>query len=283
MKKRLETIQIGYYGVLLLIVAIISVTQLKIQSFYKSNEKIMSAVVDYNLFRTMNLSIKLIQKAAEDKEKDYIGYITYEMLENEYNLQQKDAKIKTSVFRQMEKVEDSMAYTELYYYYDMIFKDLKYFPIPLQQKGEAFVCYDDSWGAVRTYGGNRLHEGTDIMASNNKRGFFPIISVSDGVVEKKGWLPQGGYRIGVRAPQGAYFYYAHLFSYADGIEEGTEVKAGQLLGFMGDSGYGEEGTIGKFAVHLHFGIYIDSKLGEMSVNPYWILKYLENKRLTCEY
>ena len=45
---------------------------------------------------------------------------------------------------------------------------------------------------------------------------------------------------------------------------------------MGDSGYGDEGTTGKFAVHLHLGLYIDTPAQkEISVNPYWILRYLE--------
>ena len=49
-----------------------------------------------------------------------------------------------------------------------------------------------------------------------------------------------------------------------------------MLGYMGDSGYGEEGTVGQFAVHLHFGIYIQTADGqEVSVDPYWILKGLE--------
>ena len=52
--------------------------------------------------------------------------------------------------------------------------------------------------------------------------------------------------------------------------------AGQILGRMGDTGYGPEGTTGQFAVHLHLGIYIQTKrTEELSVNPYWILRYLE--------
>ena len=39
------------------------------------------------------------------------------------------------------------------------------------------------------------------------------------------------------------------------MKQGKTVKAGELLGYMGDSGYGKEGTVGKFPVHLHFGIY----------------------------
>ena len=127
----------------------------------------------------------------------------------------------------------------------------------------------------RNYGGNRVHEGTDLMASTQKRGYFSVVSVSDGVVEKKGWLKLGGYRLGIRSPGGAYFYYAHLAGYADGLEEGTTVKAGQIIGQMGDSGYGSEGTVGKFAVHLQCGIYIKIAGKEVSVNPYPILQTVE--------
>lgn len=98
---------------------------------------------------------------------------------------------------------------------------------------------------------------------------------------KKGWLTLGGYRIGIRAPHGAYYYYAHLDHYADNIEEGTPVKAGEIIGYMGDTGYGEEGTVGQFDVHLHFGIYLTIDKKEVSINPYCILRSLEEKRITA--
>ena len=60
------------------------------------------------------------------------------------------------------------------------------------------------------------------------------------------------------------------------LQIGDKVKAGQIIGTMGDSGYGSEGTVGKFPVHLHFGVYLDIDGEEQSVNPYWILKYLES-------
>lgn len=165
-----------------------------------------------------------------------------------------------------------------------IWADLAYFPVPAERAENCDISFENSWMSERTFGGKRGHEGTDIMASFNKRGHYPIISISDGTVEKMGWLPQGGYRIGVRAPGGAYFYYAHLYDYADGLMEGSKVKAGELLGFMGDSGYGNEGTVGKFDVHLHMGIYLNNEKGEeFSINPYWILKYLEGKRLVSQY
>ncbi len=166
-----------------------------------------------------------------------------------------------------------------------VWEDLQYFPIPLSgSNSDLETSFENSWMFDRNFGGNRGHEGTDIMASINDRGHYPIVSMTDGVVEKIGWLELGGYRIGIRSPNGGYFYYAHLYDYAREFQEGDEIKAGELLGFMGDSGYGPEGTTGKFAVHLHVGIYVDDETGrELSFNPYYVLKWLEPKRLSYSY
>ena len=111
----------------------------------------------------------------------------------------------------------------------------------------------------------------------------PIIAIESGYVEALGWNQYGGWRIGIRSFDGRrYYYYAHLDSYAN-IKEGSPVKAGELLGYMGDSGYGKEGTTGKFDVHLHMGIYFYKDGEEISVNPYYLLKYLENNKLKYAY
>ena len=59
--------------------------------------------------------------------------------------------------------------------------------------------------------------------------------------------------------------------------------AGDLLGFMGVSGYGKEGTVGKFPVHLHFVIYFTAGDKEISVNPYPILKAMEKPLSTARF
>lgn len=160
-------------------------------------------------------------------------------------------------------------------YYETILGDLKCFPVLKDSTGAAVVNFDNSWGAGRNYKGERKHEGTDIISSNNERGYFQIVSMSDGVVEKMGWLELGGYRIGIRTPKGAYIYYAHMCEYAPELKIGSVVKAGQVLGTMGDSGYSKvEGTTGNFDVHLHLGIYFNIGEKEYSVNPYFILKFL---------
>ena len=69
-----------------------------------------------------------------------------------------------------------------------------------------------------------------------------------------------------------------LFRSADNIKCGDRVKAGQFIGYMGNTGYGDEGTSGKFPVHLHFGIYIKDGIGESSINPFYLLKKLEKCR-----
>lgn len=162
-------------------------------------------------------------------------------------------------------------------------KDIRYFPIPLSEADASLgTSYVDSWMGERSYKGKGVHEGTDIMADKNERGIYPVISISDGTITNLGWLEKGGYRIGITSPSGVYFYYAHLESYAD-IQEGDFVMAGQFLGFMGDSGYGEEGTVGQFPVHLHLGIYSFEEGTEISVNPYYVLLALEDKKLKYYY
>lgn len=165
-----------------------------------------------------------------------------------------------------------------------IWNDVVYFPIPEPSNNiDAGVSYVDSWMFPRNYGGKRGHEGTDIMADKNERGYYPVVSMTDGVVRHKGWLEQGGWRLGIVSPSGTYFYYAHMASYAD-IEEGDTVQAGDLLGYMGDTGYSTvEGTTGNFPVHLHVGIYLFHKEEELSVNPYWVLRYVENNKIKCVY
>lgn len=200
------------------------------------------------------------------------GYQSFPYAYNEQNFE----RIK-------EKWKNQTGWDTYIEYTEAIWDDVKYFPVPESTTDTKMeVSFTNSWMTERTYGGQRGHEGTDIMATENVAGVYPIISMTDGVIRSKGWLEKGGYRIGVEAPSGAYFYYAHLDSYAE-VEIGDEIQAGDLLGFMGDTGYGPEGTTGKFPVHLHVGIYIYPEEKEMSINPYWILRYLENRRVKCSY
>lgn len=184
--------------------------------------------------------------------------------------------------KEMEKTEKQLS-PECKALYRNVMREIQYFPVAKSTRDASLtVSYVDSWQAERNYKGRSGHEGTDIMASENVRGLYPIVSMTDGTVSNLGWLEKGGYRIGITSDSGTYYYYAHLDSYAD-IKEGDSVKAGEFLGYMGDSGYGEEGTKGKFAVHLHVGIYTYNEEMEISVNPYYALLKLEDQKLSYDF
>ena len=180
---------------------------------------------------------------------------------------------KASVNINQENQDEFSIYMELV---DKTFKELHCFPV-VKEDGGYPVSYENTWGAERSYGGSRSHEGCDLMAVSNERGKYKVCSMTDGTVRQIGWLEQGGWRIGIESDTGVYYYYAHLDSYEKEFEAGERVVAGQILGRMGDSGYGKKpGTKGQFAVHLHVGIYMKDLSGkERAVNPYWYLKQLE--------
>lgn len=77
-------------------------------------------------------------------------------------------------------------------YLDSIWSDIVYFPVPdTIWDEEKKVTFGDTWMQSRTYGGDRGHEGCDIMADINERGNYPVISVCDGTIEQMGWLNLG--------------------------------------------------------------------------------------------
>ncbi|WP_250277823.1 M23 family metallopeptidase [[Clostridium] colinum] len=95
------------------------------------------------------------------------------------------------------------------------------------------------------------------------------------------WNEKGGYRVGIKAKSGNYYYYAHLDSYEEGIEKGQKILAGNVIGYMGNTGYSKiEGTKGNFEVHLHLGIEAETTLtkDEFWINPYPFLSLIENNQ-----
>jgi len=131
------------------------------------------------------------------------------------------------------------------------------------------IEFPNSWHAprLRLVNGRWLlvgvHEGIDIMAERGT----PIISMTDGVVEATGWTFYSGTRVGVRGTDGRYYFYAHLSAIEQGIVPGARVAAGDILGKVGNTGYGDPGHRDEFPPHLHFGIEAGSKW----VDPYGTL------------
>ena len=145
--------------------------------------------------------------------------------------------------------------------------------------------HSDDFGNKRTFGFTRRHLGHDMMGQQGT----PIVAVESGVVEALGWNRYGGWRIGIRsADSKRYYYYAHLqkdHPYAPGLEEGDMVQAGDLIGFMGRTGYSDkENTNNIETVHLHFGmelVFEESQKecnNEIWIDTYSIVKLLDAHR-----
>ncbi len=122
--------------------------------------------------------------------------------------------------------------------------------------------FGDTWHAPR--GGGRLHVGTDVIAASGKL----LYAVVDGEVSKMyydypGALAGNGLRIA--QPNGTYFTYLHLDAFAEGIDVGTEVKAGDVIGYVGNTG-------NSATPHLHFEVHPS---GGSAVNPYPMLKAID--------
>lgn len=157
----------------------------------------------------------------------------------------------------------------IYQHFDRLDLHDHAFPMPLNYN----YSYRNTWGDKRGWGGRRIHEGTDIFAGYN----VPIRATSYGRVEIKGWNKYGGWRIGIRDLDNIYHYYAHLSGFEKGLEEGSIVSPGDVIGYCGSSGYGKPGTQGKFPPHLHYGMYRDNGYTEWSFDPYPSLKSWERQ------
>jgi murein DD-endopeptidase MepM/ murein hydrolase activator NlpD len=110
----------------------------------------------------------------------------------------------------------------------------------------------DTFGAVRGDVSGGWHHGDDIFGPLGA----PLLAVSDGTVFSVGWNRIGGWRLWLRDNEGNEFYYAHLSAYSPLAVNGAIVHAGDVLGFLGDSG-DAQGT----PYHLHFEVHPVGLLG----------------------
>ena len=162
-------------------------------------------------------------------------------------------------------------------------KTIGYHPIA---KGHWYTCGDD-FGNSRSYGFKRKHLGHDIYGSVGA----PLVAVEGGTITELGWNRYGGWRVGIRSEcTKRYYYYAHLRKdkpFAEGLKKGDMVEAGQLIGYLGRTGYSRKENVNmkEAKPHLHFGLQIifdksqEDGAGEIWVDLHAICRVLSAKRV----
>lgn len=222
---------------------------------------------------TNPVSISLFQGAGKDGNNDGKAIrtdpedvlYTFASYLQSYGFEKEDIKIALwNYYERSAAVDMIMGHAKVYHTFGKLNLDENAFPVPLN----SHYTLENTWGDRRGWGGNRIHEGTDIFADYGVK----VRSTTYGIVELIGWNRYGGWRIGIRSVNNVYHYYAHMSGYTDGIKKGTVVKPGMVIGNVGSSGYGPKGTSGKFPPHLHYGMYKDNGYNEWSFDPYPYLK-----------
>lgn len=151
-------------------------------------------------------------------------------------------------------------------------------------EGFYYNHYND-FGSARSYGFQRTHKGNDLIGSVGT----PVVSVEGGYVEAIGWNVYGGWRVGIRSyDKKRYYYYAHLrkdFPFRPDLKQGDEVYAGQVIGYLGRSGYSTKENINNIETpHLHFGMQLifdesqKDSVSEIWIDVYNIVKFLYENR-----
>ena len=113
-----------------------------------------------------------------------------------------------------------------------------------------------NWGAPRS--GGRRHQGVDLFAARGTQ----VVSATRGEVWKVGNDPLGGRVVTVLGDGPAFYYYAHLDGFAEGLTPGQQVTRGTRLGTVGNTGNARSTP-----PHLHFGVYRVGVLRTRAVDP----------------
>ena len=200
--------------------------------------------------------------------------VTTLMVEHDYDLTGlKDTRYNNRLLAAARPAD----YRKLKHAYETVLGDLKYFPIPKSRnKDTPEVVFEDGWMDGRGYvsgGGDgggrgdgqaesgqegggqtdngqedsgrqnspkRRHEGCDIMGAKMPPGYYPVVSMTDGVIVKNRMAGDGGWRIACGLPGEPICTMRISMTMPGDLKEGDRVKAGELIGYMGDTGYGKD-------------------------------------------
>lgn len=315
LKKHIKIICFLFMTIILIVIAIIKNSLLSIETSSELNspyiwEEQEIQKKDFIKWVDFNVSYQALEDAYKLDVNSYESDFHYNWIEllaclackygnnfNKYNKKDLNSfakKIKDS--NGIQNISNDMKYYDYYYEaYSAILHEfigvredetygIKVF-LPIA-KNYSFSHYKD-FGTSRSYGFSRTHLGNDLLGSIGT----PIIAVESGYVFHIGWNQYGGWRIGIRSFDGQrYYYYAHLrkdHPYVPDLKEGSTVNAGDVIGYLGMTGYSIKENVNNINVpHLHFGmqvIFDESQIDnskEIWIDVYNIVEFLKKNRST---
>ena len=274
---------------------------------YKFYDRDFIKWVDFNVpYGILHLAYKYdIETVNQKVHCDMCEMLAYLAAKNGNRFSKKDYSVLNKIVKELKKgikTEDLITGNKKYYRYYLesyraIFaRFLDHYITEDRQEGYGLVAYYpiakgywvssyDDFGNSRNYGFKRRHLGHDMFGATGT----PIIAVEGGTITEFGWNRYGGWRIGIRSDDGKrFYYYAHLRKnrpYAQGLQKGSKVVAGQVIGYMGATGYSyKENNNMRVSPHLHFGlqlIFDESQVrgnNEIWIDVNNICKLLEHNR-----
>lgn len=247
----------------------------RVSSIYKNREEtlLLDLLLNIKTFEQLVSDFKFL-KVVSDKDAMLVKK-TKELkddVENRYSELNKIKEKKTEIFKKLQSRKDAMQRNlENQNIIGMLLQsDIIRLQKVSYQLGRLKIAivfpvagphsYIDDWGFPRS--GGRTHKGTDIFAAKGT----PLVAATDGFIGK--YSPKekglGGITETVYGYDGNHYYYAHLSKLAKGIKVGTKVKAGQVIGYVGNTGNARTTP-----PHLHFQLHPG---GGDPIDPYPFLR-----------
>lgn len=234
------------------------------------------AVENVSAFRLPSKSLSVLMTLSDKYEKDLSDILTLYALENNFfpesaELEINETEIEKKYFINYNKLRKTYKNSFFEQYRSIIgglLSEIEYFPIGY---GSADYMFGDGFGSVRNDATKNL--GCEITDRENTPGRLPVCSMTGGTVEKVKYSEREGQQIIIKTESGTRYQYSRLMNLQAGIKSGAAIKAGDLLGYMGQGRHSDIPTL--TGLYLQISPKQTLTKEEFWINPYVFLRISE--------
>lgn len=282
--NKLESISINLLAVFLILISCTFI----LNTFILHKNKVSFSVSDVEAFNIPHNAMLNLIKLSNNHKLNFPEVLTFYSLESNFylnkNFNNTVEYLEESFFKKYKRIKNKYSNRKVKPYYELISNilyEIKYFPIPKEYVDSHINSYTyiNTYGAVREDSKLGKQEGVDLLNVTNKSGVIPIVSMTNGVVDIITFDDIYGYTIGIKTDNDNIYYYSHLDRFEEHLIKGTKIKAGRLLGYMGNTGK-KDGN-GRYQVRLHLSLLVntDIRKDDFWLNLYPFLKILEYNKV----